>query len=91
MNKAFLKALAPFFLLIAAFVTFFVVTGCATLWGNRAEIRDAVVDYLARYGQQRAEDYVDSLVTDGKLSASDAANVKAAIPKGIDEVKEALK
>lgn len=91
MKREFLKALTPFFLLAAAIVTLFVVTGCATLWDNRAEIRDAVVDYLARYGQQRAEEYVDSLVTDGKLSASDAANVKAAIPRGIDEVKEALK
>lgn len=91
MNKAFLKALTPFFLLVAAFVAAFSLTGCSTLWDSRAEIRDAVVDYLARYGQARAEEYVDSLVADGKLSASDAANVKAAIPRGIDEVKEVLK
>ena len=91
MKKSFLKALTPFFLLAAAFVAVFVMTGCSTLWDSRAEIRDAVVDYLARYGQARAEAYVDQMVADGKLSASDAANLKAAIPKGIEEVKEVLK
>lgn len=91
MNKAFLKALTPFFMLAAAIVAVFVMTGCATLWDSRAEIRAALVDYLAREGQARAEEYLDGLVAEGKLSASDAANVKAAIPKGIEEVKEVLK
>ena len=91
MNKAFLKTLTPFFVLAAAIAALLTFPGCSTLWDNRSEIRDAVVDYLARYGQARAEEYIDGLVAEGKLSASDAANVKAAIPKGIDEVKEALK
>ena len=66
-------------------------TGCSTLADNRSAIRDAIVEYLAREGQARAEAYVDKLVEQGKLSPDDAAAVKAAIPQGIKEVKGVLK
>ena len=64
-------------------------TGC-----DRQEIRDtahqAILEYLENDGQSRAIEYIDQLVADGKLGAANAEKLKAAIPLGIEKLKEVM-
>ena len=64
-------------------------TGC-----DRQEIRDtahqAILEYLENDGQARAVEYIDQLVADGKLGAANAEKLKAAIPMGIEKLKEVM-
>lgn len=64
-------------------------TGC-----DRQEIRDtahqAILEYLENDGQARAVEYIDQLVADGKLGAANAEKLKAAIPLGIDKLREVM-
>ena len=64
-------------------------TGC-----DRQEIRDtahqAILEYLENDGQARAVEYIDQLVEEGKLGAANAEKLKAAIPLGIEKLKEVM-
>ena len=64
-------------------------TGC-----DRQEIRDtahqAILEYLENDGQARAVEYIDQLVADGKLGAANAEKLKAAIPLGIEKLREVM-
>lgn len=64
-------------------------TGC-----DRQEIRDtahtAILEYVENQGQARAIEYIDQLVADGKLGAANAEKLKAAIPLGIEKLKEVM-
>lgn len=61
---------------------------------DRQEIRDtahqAILEYLENDGQARAVEYIDQLVADGKLGAANAEKLKAAIPLGIDKLREVM-
>lgn len=61
---------------------------------DRQEIRDtahqAILEYLENDGQARAIEYIDQLVADGKLGAANAEKLKAAIPLGIEKLREVM-
>lgn len=64
-------------------------TGC-----DRQEIRDAahtaILEYVENEGQEKALEYIDQLVADGKLGAENAEKIKAAIPLGIEKLREVM-
>lgn len=70
-------------------------TGCSMLSDGQkkeldAAIQTAVIKAIDEKGQKAAEDLVDKLVSEGKLSESTAEAVKKAIPAGIEKVKKTL-
>ena len=71
------------------------VTLAGCLSNNQAEeIRDAahtaILEYVETQGQERAMEFIDQLVADGKLGAANAAKIKEAIPLGIEKLKELM-
>ena len=69
--------------------------GCTLLSDDQkreldAQIKDGIIKALNDKNQKRAEDIVDTLVKEGILSESAAEKVKAALPVGIEKVKEVL-
>ena len=65
--------------------------GCSILQDHRDEIHAAIIEYVETKGQDAAIDYIDKLVTEGKLGAANAEKIKAAIPQGIEKLKETMK
>ena len=61
---------------------------------QREELRDAahtaILEYVESEGQEKALEYIDQLVADGKLGAANAEKIKAAIPLGIEKLKEVM-
>lgn len=49
-----------------------------------------ILELLEEKGAPAAIEYIDSLVEDGRLGAKNAEDIKAAIPLGVDKVKEKL-
>ena len=64
--------------------------GCEMLGLDQEEIRDQIITYIETQGRAKAEDYIDDLVERGELTETQAERIKAAIPKGIEKVKEVL-
>ena len=58
------------------------------------ELKDAahsaILEYVETRGQVAAVEYIDQLVADGKLGAANAEKIKAAIPLGIDRLREVM-
>lgn len=50
----------------------------------------AIIEYVETEGQEKALEYIDQLVADGKLGAANAEKIKAAIPLGIEKLKEVM-
>ena len=50
----------------------------------------AILEYVETQGQEAAVEYIDQLVADGKLVAANAAKIKAAIPLGIEKIREVM-
>lgn len=61
---------------------------------QREELRDAahaaILEYVDSEGQEKALEYIDQLVADGKLGAANAEKIKAAIPLGIEKLREVM-
>lgn len=61
---------------------------------QREELRDAahaaILEYVENEGQEKALEYIDQLVADGKLGAANAEKIKEAIPLGIGKLKEVM-
>ena len=61
---------------------------------QREELRDAahsvILAYVEMHEQANAIKYIDQLVADGKLDAANAERLKAAIPLGIEKLKELM-
>lgn len=49
-----------------------------------------ILEYVETQGQAAAVEYIDQLVADGKLGAANAEKIKAAIPEGIDHLREVM-
>lgn len=49
-----------------------------------------ILELLEEKGAPAAIEYIDSLVEDGRLGAKNAEDIKAAIPLGVEKVKEKL-
>lgn len=68
-------------------------TGCLSD-DQREELRNAahaaILEYVESEGQEKALEYIDQLVADGKLGAANAEKIKAAIPEGIDRLREVM-
>ena len=68
-------------------------TGCLSD-DQREELRDAahaaILEYVENEGQEKALEYIDQLVADGKLGAANAEKIKAAIPLGIEKLHEVM-
>ena len=50
----------------------------------------AIIEYVETQGQERALEFIDQLVADGKLGAANAERIKEAIPAGIDRLREVM-
>ena len=68
-------------------------TGCLSD-DQREELRDAahttILEYVESEGQEKALEYIDQLVADGKLGAANAEKIKAAIPLSIEKLREVM-
>lgn len=58
------------------------------------ELRDAahtaILEYVETEGQEKAIEYIDQLVEEGKLGSANAEKFKEAIPQGIEKLKEVM-
>ena len=50
----------------------------------------AIIEYVETQGQEKAIESIDQLVADGKLGAANAEKIKAAIPLGIEKLREVM-
>ena len=85
-------AVVAMILLIAFALAVVAATG-GCLWftdEQRAEIKEKIVELIENDGQAAAIKYIDELVADGRLGATNAEDIKAAIPQGIEKVKEIM-
>lgn len=61
---------------------------------QKQELKDsahtAILEYVETQGQEKAVELVDQLVADGKLGAANAEKIKAAIPLGIEKLREVM-
>lgn len=79
--------------LTAALLLLMTTAGCLSD-DQREELRDAahaaILEYVETQGQEKALEYIDQLVADGKLGAANAEKIKAAIPLGIEKLHEVM-
>lgn len=58
------------------------------------ELKDAahtaILEYVETQGQEKAIEFIDQLVADGKLGAANAEKIKEAIPLGIEKLREVM-
>ena len=58
------------------------------------ELKDAahsaILEYVETQEQEKALEYIDKLVAEGKLGTANAEKIKAAIPAGIDRLREVM-
>ena len=50
----------------------------------------AILEYVETQGQERALEFIDQLVAEGKLGSANAEKLKEAIPLGIEKLKEVM-
>lgn len=50
----------------------------------------AILEYIETQGQEKALEYIDQLVADGKLGSVNAEKIKGAIPIGIEKLREVM-
>lgn len=50
----------------------------------------AILAYVETQGQEKAIEYIDQLVEEGKLGAANAERIKEAIPLGIEKLREVM-
>ena len=56
----------------------------------RNAAHSAILEYVETQGQEKALEYIDKLVAEGKLGTANAEKIKAAIPAGIDRLREVM-
>ena len=58
------------------------------------ELKDAahtaILEYVETQGKEKAIEYIDKLVEEGKLGSANAEKIKEAIPLGIEKLKELM-
>lgn len=50
----------------------------------------AILEYVENQGKEKTLELVDQLVAEGKLGSANAEKIKAAIPEGIDHLREVM-
>jgi len=78
------------FIAAAAMLTV-IGTGCEYLQDHKEEINAEILKYAESKGKDAAIAYVDQKVAEGKLTKEKGDAIKAAIPLGIDKLKETIK
>ena len=67
--------------------------GCLTD-DQRKELQNtahtAILEYVENQGTAELTEFIDQLVADGKLGTANAEKIKAAIPAGIDRLREVM-
>lgn len=56
----------------------------------RNAAHSAILEYVETKGQEKAIEYIDKLVAEGKLGTANAEKIKEAIPAGIDRLRELM-
>lgn len=56
----------------------------------RNAAHSAILEYVETQGQEKALEYIDKLVAEGKLGTANAEKIRAAIPAGIDRLREVM-
>ena len=56
----------------------------------RNAAHSAILEYVETQGQEKAVEFIDKLVEEGKLGTANAEKIKAAIPQGIEKLKEVM-
>ena len=51
---------------------------------------ERIIHYLEEEGSEKACEYIDTLVAEDKLTKTQADRLKAAMPQGINKVKEVM-
>lgn len=68
--------------------------GCKMDDTKREELKNkahtAILEYVQKDGSEKLYAYIDKLVEEGKLGSANAAKLKAAIPQGIEKLKEVM-
>lgn len=82
-------------LFLSALVITMLAAGCGFFDdAKKQEIKDAVhsaiIEFVETKGQQEVYEYIDKLVEEGKLGSSNAERLKAAVPQGIEKLKEVM-
>lgn len=61
---------------------------------KRQEIKEkahsAIIEYMQNDGKDKAIEYIDKLVAEGKLGPKNAEKLKEALPQGIDQLKKVM-
>lgn len=69
------------------------LSGCISL-EQREQLKEyaheRIIQYLENEGSEKACEYIDKLVAEDKLTKTQAERLKAAIPQGINKVKEVM-
>lgn len=91
-EKKIQTALALF---LSALVIAMLAAGCGFFDdAKKQEIKDAVhsaiIEFVETKGQQEVYEYIDKLVKEGKLGSANAEKLKAAVPQGIEKLKEVM-
>lgn len=77
-------------IITAATAAALLLTGCEFLRDHQDDIKAQIISYVENQGREKAEQYVDDLVEQGKLTEKQGDLIKAAIPYGVAKVKEVL-
>ena len=81
-------------LFLSALVIAMLAAGCFFDDAKKQEIKDAVhsaiIEFVETKGQQEVYEYIDKLVEEGKLGSANAEKLKAAVPHGIEKLKEVM-
>ena len=69
------------------------LTGCMSV-EQREQLKEyaheRIIQYLEDEGSEKACEYIDRLVAEDKLTKTQADRLKAAMPQGINKVKEVM-
>lgn len=74
------------FVISVALFALFAAAGC----DQQEAAKTAIIVYIEAHGQEKAVAYLDKLVADGRLGSANAEAIKAALPQGLEKVKEVI-
>lgn len=79
--------------IIVACMLMAALTGCLTM-EQREHLKDsahnAILSYMETKGQEKALEYINKLEAEGKLGKVNADKLRAAVPMGIEKLREVM-
>lgn len=71
-------------------ISIIMFTGCSMFTlDQKREAQELVMTYLETYGQDKVIEYIDKLVTEGRLGYKNAEEIKAMIPELLEKIRKA--